>query len=166
MQVFICTMVGCHSIYQGALSLMILAYLHGKQGLQNTKFRNIPFQNVGSFLQVLTIDVVYTMSSYDQFSFYLPSSFFFWCLWCITWKTGPFKILSSETSHLKIAQFHPCSNNWRSLYYIVIQLCRLEMAPVLNKYYWNEVTLTGQNPPLRFCSLLSFSHSFKRVLNF
>ena len=102
MQVFICTMVGCHSIYQGALSLMILAYLHGKQGLQNTKFRNIPFQNVGSFLQVLTIDVVYTMSSYDQFSFYLPSSFFFWCLWCITWKTGPFKILSSETSHFKM----------------------------------------------------------------
>ena len=30
-----------------------------------------------------------------------------------------------------------------------IQLCRLEMAPLLNKYYWNEATLTGQNPSLK-----------------
>ena len=26
-----------------------------------------------------------------------------------------------------------------------IQLCRLEMAPLLSKHYWNEVYLTGQN---------------------
>ena len=32
-----------------------------------------------------------------------------------------------------------------------IQLCRLEMAPLLKKYYRNEVTLTGQNPPSKFC---------------
>ena len=32
-----------------------------------------------------------------------------------------------------------------------IQLCRLEMAPLLNKYYRNEVTLTGQNLLLKFC---------------
>ena len=26
-----------------------------------------------------------------------------------------------------------------------VQLCRLEMAPLLNKHNWNEVDLTGQN---------------------
>ena len=30
-----------------------------------------------------------------------------------------------------------------------LQLYRLEMAPLLNKYNWNEVTLTRQNPPLK-----------------
>ena len=32
----------------------------------------------------------------------------------------------------------------------LLQLCRLEMAPLLNRYYWNDVTLTGQNLPLKF----------------
>ena len=38
--------------------------------------------------------------------------------------------------------------SWPLNKHYYIQICRLEMAPLLNKYYWNEVTLTRQNPSL------------------
>ena len=45
-----------------------------------------------------------------------------------------------------------------------LQLCRLEMAPLLNKYYCNEVILTGKNLPLKFYYPLELSTQFLRGL--
>ena len=41
-----------------------------------------------------------------------------------------------------------------------IQLCRLVMAPLVIKHYWNEVILTGQNPPLNCCQHLELFTAF------
>ena len=43
-----------------------------------------------------------------------------------------------------------------------IQLKSDETAWLLNKLYVNEVTLTGQNPPLKYCQPLELLTQFKR----
>ena len=53
--------------------------------------------------------------------------------------------------------------NEREILYI--QLCRLEMAPLLNKYYWNEDILTGQNPPLKYSYPLELLAQFWKGLD-
>ena len=40
------------------------------------------------------------------------------------------------------------------------------MAPLLNKLYENEVTLTGQNPLLKCCQPLEFLTQLKSVRSF
>ena len=47
-----------------------------------------------------------------------------------------------------------------------VQLYRLEMAPLLNKYYWNEVFLRGQNLPLKCCQHLKMLIYFEEMLRF
>ena len=41
-----------------------------------------------------------------------------------------------------------------------LQLRAKQTAPLLNKHYQNEVTLTGQNPPLKFCQSLEILTHF------
>ena len=44
--------------------------------------------------------------------------------------------------------------------YLSLQLRAKQTAPLVNKHYQNEVTLTGQNPPLKCCQPLEILTHF------
>ena len=46
-----------------------------------------------------------------------------------------------------------------------VQLRAKQTAHLVNKHYQNEVTLTGQNPPLKYCQPLKILTHFKTGLD-
>ena len=50
--------------------------------------------------------------------------------------------------------------NVHYLTYTNAQFPKINVIPLVNKPYGNEVTLNGQNPPLKYCSLLYFLYAF------
>ena len=48
---------------------------------------------------------------------------------------------------------------------VSIQLRAKETAHLVNKHYQNEVILTGQNPPLKYCQPLEILTQFEKVLD-
>ena len=64
-------------------------------------------------------------------SCYCTLDLFWWIQWIL---------LPSSPSYLSVTTGGRLYRN-----FLYVQLCQMKMAPSVNKYYWNEVYLTGQN---------------------